>query len=76
MGWAAGVEGVQLRETSLDASQVRAHFPSLRVGVSRHDERGLARAPTTLIDAEVFVGRQHLPMIRWILAGQDGPPPI
>ena len=25
---------------------------------------------------EVFVGRQHLPMIRWILGGRVGPPPI
>jgi len=39
-------------------------------------ERGLTRAPTYLIEDEVFVGRQHLPMIRWILEGRVGAGPI
>ena len=39
-------------------------------------DRGLARAPTYLIENEVFVGRQHLPMIHWILDGRRGPGPI
>lgn len=26
-------------------------------------------------DAEVFFGREHLPMVRWLLAGQKGPAP-
>jgi 2-hydroxychromene-2-carboxylate isomerase len=39
-------------------------------------ERGLTRAPTSLIEDEVFVGRQHLPMIRWILEGRVGAGPI
>lgn len=39
-------------------------------------ERGLARAPTYLLHGEVFVGRQHLPMLRWILEGRAGRGPI
>jgi 2-hydroxychromene-2-carboxylate isomerase len=39
-------------------------------------ERGLSRSPTYLLEDEVFVGRQHLPMIRWILAGRVGRGPI
>jgi len=39
-------------------------------------ERGVARAPAYLVEDEIFVGRQHLPMIRWILDGRVGPGPI
>jgi 2-hydroxychromene-2-carboxylate isomerase len=39
-------------------------------------ERGLSGAPVYLIDDEVFLGRQHLPMIRWMLHGREGPGPI
>lgn len=39
-------------------------------------ERGLFGVPGYLIDGEVFVGRQHLPMIRWILDGRPGRGPI
>lgn len=40
--------------------------------------RGLGggSAPAYLIDDEVFLGRQHLPMIRWMLGGRGGPGPI
>ena len=39
-------------------------------------ERGVARAPSYLVGDELFVGRQHLPMIRWILEGRRGRGPI
>jgi 2-hydroxychromene-2-carboxylate isomerase len=39
-------------------------------------EAGVHTAPAYLIGDEVFHGRQHLPMIRWILNGRTGPPPI
>lgn len=37
---------------------------------------GVSRAPCYLVEDEVFVGRQHLEMIRWILNGRQGPGPI
>ena len=37
---------------------------------------GLFDAPAYLVDEEVFFGRAHLPMIRWILGGRVGPGPI
>ena len=37
---------------------------------------GVFETPAYLVDGEVFLGRAHLPMIRWILAGRAGPPPI
>jgi 2-hydroxychromene-2-carboxylate isomerase len=39
-------------------------------------ERGLGGDPCHLVEDEVFLGRQHLPMIRWILQGRNGPGPI
>lgn len=37
---------------------------------------GLFNAPAYLVDDEVFFGRAHLPMIRWLLTDRAGPPPI
>ena len=37
---------------------------------------GVHQAPAYLLEGEVFYGRQHLPMIRWILNGRAGPGPI
>ena len=39
-------------------------------------ERGLFGAPCYVVEDEVFLGRQHLPMIRWMLEGRSGPVPI
>jgi len=39
-------------------------------------ERGLFGVPAFLVEDQVFYGRQHLPMIRWILEGRRGPGPI
>ena len=32
--------------------------------------------PTYLVEGQMFMGRQHLPMIRWLLTGQEGPGPL
>lgn len=37
---------------------------------------GLFQVPAYVVGGEVFYGRQHLPMIDWILAGRTGPVPI
>jgi 2-hydroxychromene-2-carboxylate isomerase len=37
---------------------------------------GWFQAPGFVVEDEVFYGRQHLPMIRWILEGRSGPVPI
>jgi 2-hydroxychromene-2-carboxylate isomerase len=39
-------------------------------------ERGVFAVPSYLVGDEIFLGRQHLPMIRWILEGRTGPVPI
>ncbi|XOV87895.1 MAG: hypothetical protein ACFHX7_23555 [Pseudomonadota bacterium] len=40
------------------------------------NEQGLVVAPGFVCDGEVFQGRQHLPMIRWIIQGRQGTPPV
>ena len=37
---------------------------------------GILNAPTYLVEGEIFLGRAHLPMIRWILEGRVSPGPI
>ena len=39
-------------------------------------EQGLQQVPLFVVEEEIFWGRQHLPMIRWILDGRRGPGPI
>lgn len=37
---------------------------------------GVFAVPSLVVEDEVFVGRAHLPMVRWRLTGRAGPPPI
>ncbi len=37
---------------------------------------GVDQAPAYVLGGEVFYGRQHLPMLRWILQGRSGERPI
>ena len=37
---------------------------------------GVFAAPMYVVEDELFHGRAHLPMIRWILEGREGPGPI
>jgi 2-hydroxychromene-2-carboxylate isomerase len=39
-------------------------------------DRGFFGVPAYVLEDEVFYGRQHLPMVRWILEGRSGPVPI
>jgi 2-hydroxychromene-2-carboxylate isomerase len=39
-------------------------------------EAGVIGAPGYLIEGEFFLGRAHLPMVRWLLQGRSGAPPI
>ncbi len=40
------------------------------------EARGLAGAPLYAAAGQIFLGRQHLPMIGWLLDGEEGPGPI
>ena len=52
-----------------DAKELATHQAALA-------ERGVFNVPTFLVRGQQFVGRQHLPMIRWLLTGQEGAGPL
>jgi 2-hydroxychromene-2-carboxylate isomerase len=37
---------------------------------------GVWNTPAYLVAGELFIGRQHLPMVEWLARGRAGPPPI
>ena len=48
-------------------------FEALQAGLQA---AGIFAAPTYVVDEEPFVGRAHLPMIRWLLTDKAGPAPV
>ena len=39
-------------------------------------EKGILGSPTFILEGEVFLGREHYPLINWMLNGRKGPPPV
>jgi len=39
-------------------------------------EAGLFDSPAYIYEGECFQGRQHLPLLRWLVSGREGPPPV
>jgi hypothetical protein len=46
------------------------------VAILLNTGNGAFGVPAYLLHGEVFIGRQHLPMLEWLLTGQPGAPPI
>jgi 2-hydroxychromene-2-carboxylate isomerase len=70
-----------VEKPGLDAGRFRDWAASngptaLEAVASALSDAGVDQGPAYLVDSEVFYGRQHLPMIRWILAGRRGERPI
>ena len=61
-----GVSGFDLDEGARRLEELRQEL----------EERGAFGVPTYLVEGQMFMGRQHLPMIRWLLTGQEGPGPL
>ncbi|HTO08509.1 MAG TPA: DsbA family protein [Myxococcota bacterium] len=40
------------------------------------EELGVWNVPAYLVGGELFMGRQHLPMVEWLVRGRAGPAPI
>lgn len=79
------VENIEDVESALSHSGCRVEeFANFASNVGKNQLEALQReisaagifgVPTFVIDSEVFFGREHLPMIRWILAGKKGTAP-
>lgn len=59
--------------TGFAAGPGRGELASLR---QRLVAAGVFTVPSLVVEDEVFVGRAHLPMVRWLLTGRSGPPPV
>ena len=44
--------------------------------VSKARALGANDTPAFVVGGELYIGRQHLPVIRWWLTGQEGEPPV
>jgi 2-hydroxychromene-2-carboxylate isomerase len=54
-----------------------AEGPGVANGVAGElADAGVFQVPAYLVGDELFLGRQHLPMIRWLLEDRKGPVPI
>jgi 2-hydroxychromene-2-carboxylate isomerase len=81
-------EGANVADPAVIEAALGAHAAGFReyaAGPGRDElaasQRELAEAgawsvPAYLVDGEPFLGRQHLPMVRWLATGRAGPPPI
>lgn len=86
--WALAFDPASVSEVAARLERVGAPSAGFEAwcgaGGPEHDRRvaddvralGVPGAPAYLVGGEVFLGRQHLPMIRWILGGRCGPGPI
>ena len=58
---------------TFDAESLEADYDAERQALA---ERGVHAVPAYLVADQLFIGRQHLPMIRWLLSGEKGPGPL
>ena len=70
-----------LQEIGIDTSRFRVHVQgegraTYEAAVAGLRGAGIFDVPAYVIEGEIFFGRQHLPMVRWLLTGKRGEPPI
>jgi len=58
---------------AFDLSAMREELESLRTSL---EAEGIFSVPMYLVEGQIFQGREHLPMIRWLLSGEREPVPI
>ena len=85
--WRRGldIEDIEVIKDCLKAAGVdSSNFQTFATGAGKrmHDhildhrfDAGMYGVPTYVLDNSVFFGREHLPYIRWVLSGKQGPAP-
>lgn len=63
------------RTTGLDHF-VQNEAPDLEASREEVMDSGVFNAPAFVVDGEIFQGREHLPLIKWMLTGKRGTPPV
>ena len=59
--------------TAFDPAAMREELDELRTSL---EAEGVFNVPMYLVEGQTFQGREHLPMIRWLLSGEHEPVPI
>ncbi|HVR29169.1 MAG TPA: DsbA family protein, partial [Thermoanaerobaculia bacterium] len=54
------------------AGEGRAEHDAMQAAIF---DAGIFGVPSYVVGGELFFGREHLPMVRWLLSGRSGPPP-
>lgn len=54
----------------------KTHLPMLESARVAQLDAGILNPPCLVLDGEVFHGREHLPLITWMLTGKPGQPPV
>jgi 2-hydroxychromene-2-carboxylate isomerase len=67
---AAGAESKGFREAADDAG--RAGYRRMQQTIF---DAGIFGVPGYVVEGDYYFGREHLPRLRWILSGRDGPAP-
>jgi 2-hydroxychromene-2-carboxylate isomerase len=67
-----------LRDTAAGFREYTAHDGPPELATVREELQALGvwNVPAFLSHGEVFIGRQHLPMVEWLATGRAGPAPI
>ncbi|MBL6690597.1 MAG: hypothetical protein ISP91_09410 [Pseudomonadales bacterium] len=58
------------------AAFCEAERESLKASRETTLQKSVLNAPAFILEEEVFNGREHLPLIEWILKGRTGTPPV
>ena len=76
----AGAVAAAVAEAGGDRSEFRDFLEG--AGRRQHDamqaaifDAGIFGVPSYVVDGELFFGREHLPMVRWLLTGRSGAAP-
>jgi 2-hydroxychromene-2-carboxylate isomerase len=70
------VESLELDSVAFQRWALSEGVDAVRSVATDLAELGMHQAPAYRIDGEIYYGRQHLPMIRWVLGGRSGEGPI
>ncbi len=70
------LDALHIDAAGIDAWSQRTGAARLEALGAELRTAGVFQAPAYLLGEELFIGRQHLPMIRWKLGGCTGKPPI
>jgi 2-hydroxychromene-2-carboxylate isomerase len=65
--------GPETADYAVDAARCADELAELRAALVAG---GVFNVPSFVVDGQVFVGRAHVPMVRWLLTGRQGPAPV